>query len=222
LFIHTPLSIPLPDLSTVTINGKRHYTTPEGNVYPSVTTVLSILSDEAIEEWRKRIGEDEAASISTHASGRGTDLHACLESYIKNEEIQFPEDKKSRVRLMFNRLKPILKDVNNVIAQEVALYSDTLKIAGRMDLAATYKNIPSIIDFKGSTKAKKREWITGYFIQGTAYSLMLEERTGVCHEQIVILMSGEDDFSAQVFVGNRKDYIHQLHEVIERFGVEQK
>ena len=80
--------------------------------------------------------------------------------------------------------------------------------------------IPSTIDFKGSTKAKKRDWILGYFIQATAYSLMIEERTGHKTEQIVILMSGETDFSAQVFVDDRKNYIHQLNEVIARYKQE--
>lgn len=216
-FIHTPCPVTLPELSTVTLDGKRHYTTPAGNVYPSVTTVLSILSDAAIEEWRKRVGEDEAKSISEHASGRGTDLHACLEDYLRNQDIIFPDDKKSRVKIMFNRMKKLLIPVGNIIAQETPLYSDKLGIAGRTDLIAEYFKKMSVIDFKGSTKAKKREWVTGYFLQGTAYSLMMEELTGVVAEQIVILMAGEEDFSAQVFIADRKDYIHQLNEVIERY-----
>ena len=31
----------LPELKTKTVDGKRHYVTPEGNHYPSITTVLS-------------------------------------------------------------------------------------------------------------------------------------------------------------------------------------
>lgn len=217
VFNHKPLEISLPELTATQDNGKRHYHTPDGNSYPSVTTVLSILSDAGIEEWRKRVGETEAKAISEHASNRGTNLHACLEDYIKNQDIKFPEDKKSRVKIMFNRLKPILNSVDDVIAQEVPLYSDKLRIAGRTDLIASYKSILSVIDFKGSTKAKKREWILGYFLQGTAYSLMFEERTGIVAEQIVILMSGEIDFSCQVFIGNRNDYIYQLNEVIRQY-----
>ena len=220
IFTHTPVKADLVDLSTITKDGKRHYTTPAGNVYPSVTTVLSVLSDDAIEEWRKRVGEEEAIAISEHASTRGTNLHACLEDYIKNKEIQFPEDNKSKVKIMFNRLKRVLDDVDDVLAQEVCLYSDRLRLAGRCDLIANYKKIPSIVDFKGSTKAKKRDWILGYFIQAAAYSLMFEERTGIRVEQIVILMSGETDFSCQVFVDDRKNYIHQLNEVIVRFAAQ--
>ena len=220
VFTHIPLSNPPPDLECVTTPTARHYVTPDGNRYPSITTVLSILSDEAIEEWRRRVGQEKAAQISEYASNRGTNLHACLEDYIKNKEIIFPNDEKSKVRIMFNRMKRILNDVDDVVAQEIPLYSDKLGIAGRCDLCASYKMIPSTIDFKGSTKAKKRDWILGYFIQATAYSLMIEERTGHKTEQIVILMSGETDFSAQVFVDDRKNYIHQLNEVIARYKQE--
>jgi PD-(D/E)XK nuclease superfamily len=216
-FKHTPLTHSLPELECITTSSGRHYITPVGLRYPSITHVLSVLNSEAIAEWRKRIGLDEATQIAAKAADRGTSLHACIEDYLKNQEITFPTDKKSHVKIMFHRMKSVLADIDNVVAQEVPLYSDTLKIAGRCDLIADYNNIPSVIDFKGSTKAKKREWILGYFIQATAYSLMFEERTGICNEQIVIMLSGEDDFSCQVFVDNRKHYIHQLNEVIERF-----
>jgi genome maintenance exonuclease 1 len=34
----------------------------------------------------------------------------------------------------------------------------------------TYKGAPCIIDFKQSNKPKKKEWITDYFLQLTAYA----------------------------------------------------
>src|ERR1700733_13442295 len=122
VFNHVPPTTPLPDLTAETLPEGRYYTTPENNRYPSVTTILSILSDDAIQAWRDRIGEEEANNISTHAADRGTNLHEILETYIKNQEPVFPEDKKSKVRLMFNRIKRVLNAVDNVIAQEAALY----------------------------------------------------------------------------------------------------
>jgi len=53
------------DLTTETINGKRFYLTPEGNKYPSVTTITSQHNKQSILEWRKRVGEAEANRIST-------------------------------------------------------------------------------------------------------------------------------------------------------------
>jgi hypothetical protein len=216
-FTHLPLQTPLPELSADTTDHGRFYTTPAGNVYPSITTVLSVLSKEHIGKWKEKVGEIQAKEISEHASNRGTELHAILESYLNNEELIFPTDPKSKVRIMFNRMKRVLNNVDNVIAQEVPLYSDELGIAGRCDVIAEWIKKLSIIDFKGSTKAKKVDWISGYFMQATGYSLMFEERTGIKIDQIVILMSGEDDFSCQVFVEDREKFIEPLKETIALF-----
>lgn len=216
-FSHNPLQNPLPELSADTTDNGRYYTTPEGNVYPSITTVLSVLSKEYIGKWKDRVGEVEAKEISEHASNRGTELHATLEAYLKNEELVFPTDPKSKVRIMFNRMKRVLNSVDNIVAQEIPLYSDALGIAGRCDVIAEWNKKLSIVDFKGSTKAKKVDWVTGYFMQATGYSLMFEERTGIKIDQIVILMSGENDFSSQVFVEERAKFIEPLKETIALF-----
>ena len=63
------------ELVTENINGKRYYVTPSGDKYPSITTVLSILSREGIKEWRARVGEEAANAISTKAARRGTNVH---------------------------------------------------------------------------------------------------------------------------------------------------
>ena len=183
MFTHLNLDLNLPELEASTTEDGRTYTTPDGNVYPSITTVLSVLSKDGIQEWQNRVGLEEAERIREHAANRGTDLHQILEDYINNKPVTFPTTK---LKIMFNRMKRPLRNVSDVIAQEVPLYSDALKIAGRCDLIAAYKGINSIIDFKGSGKAKKEEWIQSYFQQATGYSLMFEERTGICIEQIVI------------------------------------
>jgi genome maintenance exonuclease 1 len=217
IFTHVPLAVALPELSADTTTNGRYYTTPEGNVYPSITTVLSVLSKDHIATWKDRVGEVTAKQISEHASNRGTELHAVLESYLKNEDLIFPADPKSKVRIMFNRMKRVLNNVDNVLAQEVPLYSDSLGIAGRCDVIAEWMKQLSIVDFKGSTKAKQVDWIQSYFMQATGYSLMFEERTGIKIDQIVILMSGEDDFSCQVFVEQRDKFIEPLKETIALF-----
>jgi len=47
---------------------------------------------------------------------------------------------------------------------------------------------------------------------------MLEERTGMKAEQIVIFMVSEDDFSCQVFVERRDGYVQQLKDTISIFN----
>ena len=73
------------ELNTINENGKRLYVTPDGEKYPSVTTVLSDYKKDAIIQWRKRVGEQQANKISTQASRRGTKVHKLCEDYLNNE-----------------------------------------------------------------------------------------------------------------------------------------
>ena len=54
-------------LKTETIDGKRHYVTPNGK-YPSVTTVLSYFQKEGIKQWRERDGKEEATRVTVRAA----------------------------------------------------------------------------------------------------------------------------------------------------------
>lgn len=84
-FIHEPVDLGYFDLIAETTDKGRLYTDPDGNKYPSITTVLSILSEEAIQAWRARVGEEEANRISRQASSRGTTVHNIIEKYIAND-----------------------------------------------------------------------------------------------------------------------------------------
>ena len=57
-FIHD--LVKLDELSAKTEEGKRLYQTPQGQSYPSVTTVTGILSKDDIQAWRIRVGEEKA------------------------------------------------------------------------------------------------------------------------------------------------------------------
>ena len=200
------VSIEIPEIKTENINGGRYYVTPTGEKYPSITTVLSILSKKAIMEWRKRVGEAEANKISTKAARRGTNVHQMCEDYLNNKPYitskTMPVDKE-----MFATLKPILdKRINNIHTQEATLYSDYLGVAGRVDCIAEFDGRLSVIDFKTSRKPKKKEWISNYFQQASAYCVMYEERTKIPVDQIVILIA-VDDNEPQVFVEKRDNHI---------------
>ena len=55
-FIHEPVELDYADLKTETKESGRTYLDPDGHTYPSITTVLSILSRDAIIAWRNRVG----------------------------------------------------------------------------------------------------------------------------------------------------------------------
>ena len=201
------------DLETETINGKRFYKTPEGLLYPSVTTITGQHGKDKIIEWRRRVGEEEANRISTKASNRGTKVHKICENYLNNEE-DYARTNPAHIHktmpdtiAMFKSLQPLLDEhVNNIHALEIPLYSHHLKVAGRVDCIAEYDGKLSIIDFKTSGKLKEESWIKGYFMQCSAYAVMYEERTGIPVSQIVIMIAVDSEYP-QVFIKKRNDYI---------------
>jgi len=210
--------IQFDEVETVTLNGKRHYKTPKGN-FPSITTVLSILSRDGIKAWRERVGEKEANRISNQASRRGTNVHSMCEQYVNNEldASEFMPHEKA----MFNSIKPILKErIDNVYAQEMPLWSSYLGVAGRVDCIAEYDGRLSVIDYKTSSKPKKKEWIGSYFQQASAYCVMFEERTGIPIDKIVIVIAVENA-DAQVFVEKRDNHILDCMGTIEKYYKEQ-
>ena len=211
--------VTLPTLKTETINRKRFYVTPEGNKYPSITTVLSSRKKEGLWEWRKRVGNDVANYVARTSAARGTAVHHMCEDYLNNDLDKFKEHKKNfHPWCLFTQLQKFLDNyVNEIYAQECGLYSDKYKVAGRVDCIAEYKNTLSIIDFKTSSKERTDDWNENYYIQASAYAEMFEERTELNTKQIVILVVTEDG-SVQEFVKNKHDYLPMLEESINTWS----
>jgi len=119
-FIHQRVDIGYADLPCETGEKGRNYVTPQGKKYPSITTVLSILSRQKIMEWRKRVGEEEANAISRAAAGRGTSVHTLVEKYLNNEPID--ESAMPNAKAAFRSLQPILDaHVGKIFIQEAPL-----------------------------------------------------------------------------------------------------
>ena len=206
MFNHVQLDREVPKLQQVNENGTRYYVTPEGNKYPSITTVLAAYNIGYIMEWRKRVGEEQANKISRQASGRGTRIHTLCEKYIDNEK---PEFKSPLDQELFNRFKPTLHRINNVYAQELRMYSDHLRIAGTVDCVAEFDGVLSVIDFKTAKRAKNKEDIENYFMQCSAYAIMFEEQFGIPVAQTVVAIAVDDD-EPQVFVEKRNTHVKRL------------
>jgi|TARA_X000001388_G_scaffold71689_1_gene61715 genome maintenance exonuclease 1 len=205
MFKHT--LVEFDELETITEDKKRFYLTPEGNKYPSVTTVCSLATIDSIKKWRKRVGNEQANKISSKASSRGTKVHKLVEDYVNNKELDF-ENVLPVNLFMFKQIKPILDTyLENVYAIECPLYSDYLETAGRVDCIGTFKGKPAIIDFKTANKRKQRSWIHNYFMQEAAYAVMFEERTKIPISRIVTVIAVEQD-EPQLFIEKRDDYIN--------------
>lgn len=206
-FTHETMDLGYDDLVADTRPSGRTYITPDGSRYPSITTVLSILSEEAIAKWRARVGDEEANRIGQRASGRGTLVHSIVERYLLNEDTT---DFLPHIRQSLENLRPILDNrVGTIYGLEVPLYSSHLGLAGRCDCIAQFDGVPSIVDFKTSKRVKKHENISNYFAQMSGYAVMWEERTGMPIVNTVIIMD-VDDHEPLVFKEHRDNYIKLL------------
>ena len=205
-----------PILETKTVDKKRFYVTPEGKEYPSITTVLSPRNKEGLMKWRKKVGNDVATHIANKAAVRGSKVHKMCEDYLNGLDME-KHKKDFLPYCLFNELKnQTFDNINGVIGQELVLYSDKYKVAGRTDLIANYKGELSIVDFKTSTNERKDSYNENYYIQTSAYAEMFEELTGQPINQIVILVVTENG-SVQEFIKDKQEYIPLLEETLEEW-----
>ncbi len=200
------------------IDGRRVYITPAGNTYPSITSILGRQPKSGIEEWRKKVGEEEAQRVMKESSELGTQVHNLCEQYLYNLPLKcdYPEESIS----VFNRLRFILGNVDNIYGLELPLHSDILRVAGTADCIAEYNGVLSVIDFKTSRKTKKEEWIEDYYIQAFFYAAAFYEMTGAIPEQVVILIAVRDSFEIQVFkkpIADLEIYIDKLLKIMKRY-----
>ena len=194
-------------------SGSRLYETPDGNSYPSVTTVTGLLNQKAIQEWRARVGEKVANEISNRAATRGTRVHQLCEDYLSNKDVSVDMFDHA----MWKSFQPILDGIDNVHALETPLYSDHLAVAGTVDCIAEYNGRLSIIDFKTSKRKKSKDQIKNYFMQCSAYAVAFEELTGIPVDTLVILMAVDDE-DPIVFVEKRDDHIADFISLREDYG----
>lgn len=184
-------------------DGTRQYRTPGGDLYYSATTMLKVMDDGAIGDWKKRVGEEEAERIVSDAATRGSRFHEICEWYIRDEmagKIIEP-----RHGALFNRARPHINKFSEIVAVEYPLFSDRVQAAGTVDLVGTISQKFTIGDFKSAryagigTKWGKKK-IFKYLLQTAFYGLMWEERYGQTPEQACIIMASEYDSACQCII----------------------
>ena len=209
-FIHKDLDTQLDSLSSMQRGGLRLYEAPSGKLLPSVTTVVGFEKQAFFAEWRRKNPKE-----SRRVLNRGNKLHDAIEKYLNNEE-NFLDKLGPNEYILFEQLLPELNSIDNITCQEVALWSDMLELAGRVDCIGEYNGKMSVIDFKGSTRNKRKEDIDNYFMQATAYAIMWQERTGIKIDNIAILMSCEDG-TVSVFESSPMKHTRDLFQCIQDY-----
>ena len=209
-----------PDLEVHNLNGMRFYEAPDGLKYPSITTVIGKQpgKQKGLQDWRERIGEEQARIVSGKAARRGTAFHNICEDYLNGvEDISHHKEKNFLAYCMFGEMKSHLDEkIKHVVLQEQTRYSPKYKVAGRCDFIGVYADTLAVVDFKTTTTPKKEEWIDDYFIQCTAYASMYEEHTDINIDDIVVMMVAEDG-QVQIFEKKAADYLPKLETMMDDF-----
>ena len=211
-------------VSRTTVDGKRHYSLPDGTKVPSVTTILDATKPDekkkALADWRRRVGTVQAQAISTEASGRGTRMHKWLETYVKEGELGLPGtnpfSRQSHSMANIIVFEGLANNVSEFWGVEVPVYYSGL-YAGTTDCIGIWKSSPAIMDFKQTNKPKKKEWIDDYFIQLAAYAMahnntyQTDIKTGV-----ILMCSASEPHLYQEFVIEKSEFEHWTDQWLRR------
>jgi len=219
MFNHLNNKFEFPKLEEVKVNGQRYYKV-EDDLFPSVTTILSIQNNEGLQKWRERIGEEVANFESRRAAKRGNGFHKICETYLNNQDIS--DHRKNVLSYgLFNLVKNEIERIDNIHGLETTLHSKQYKIAGRTDCIAEFDGMLSVIDFKSANRPRAEDLLEKHSIQETAYAIMWEELTNVPIEQIVTIVACENGDS-QTVINKPTFFVKKLEECINEFRIYEK
>ena len=201
------------------IDDKRHYEIGTTKL-PSVTTILSATMPEekrkSLDAWKQRVGNVEAQKVVTTAANRGTSMHTILEHYITGQHYLDLTDVGKNAHSMAQTVfeKGIKDKISEYYATEATLFYPDL-YAGATDMVAVHEGKDSIIDFKQTNKAKRREWIEDYCLQLSAYAMAHNTVHGTDIQKGVIMMCTPDNYY-QEFIIEGEELKKYMHEFLKR------
>lgn len=201
---YRPLPDPLPEIEQVTdeSTGRRSYRVPGDAYYPSVTTVLgATASMEPILDWKNSVGADVARHIAGTQAAIGTEVHERLSMYVRGlnawKGYASEWDRPIDVRGHYDQLVAYAcSRLAEVVASEAPVWSDTLSVAGSVDLIAVLDGTwgdasgkRAVVDFKCLRSTPAPDKTASYLAQCAAYAVMWTERTGQAVDRIVVAQS---------------------------------
>ena len=207
-----------PTTNRETIDGLRHYVLDKEKL-PSVTTILDATQSaekrESLQRWKERVGEEHAEKIKDQAAERGTAMHKILEKYIIDVGyVDLTNVGKDAHNMAIQIIQSGLINVTEFYGTECTLHYPGL-YAGQTDLVGVHKGKDAIIDFKQTNKPKKREWISDYFSQLSAYAMAHNFIYKTKIEKGVIMMCSKDNFY-QEFVVEGLEFQKYKHNFLRR------
>lgn len=155
----------------------------DGIPYYSVTSILgatkAICMQNILDSWSTRLeldyGAKKAKKKRVLPTKVGSYTHLVIEYQLKNIHKPLRDFNRSIAKYF----KPVLNDIDEVIAIEFPVYSTTLGFAGTVDAIVKMKDgRVLILDHKTASKKKTKSGIKDYNLQVAAYALAYHEMTG--------------------------------------------
>jgi len=180
------------------INDERHYDIGQEKL-PSVTTILqatqSAEKKKILEDWKNRVGADNAENIKNEAANRGSIMHRIIEGHLLGQRHADLSDQGILAGTMAQTIidEGLEGFMDEIWGTEITLYYPKL-YAGASDLAGIYEGRESIMDFKQSNRPKQKAWITDYFLQLAAYATAHNQVHGTSINSGTILMCTKDNY----------------------------
>lgn len=176
-----------------------HIYEKDGNKYPSVTTVLSLIdTDESLLQWANIMGfrKRSISQIKNDALELGTKTHSALQYLVDPESCDEPEYDKNpmtryKIEKSISNFKRLFADIKfETIFTEKTLFDDDRLYAGTCDWFVKINDKNMLIDFKTSKKPYHN-----YKFQLGGYMGLIEKNTGFAVDMGAILQCNDSGAS---------------------------
>ena len=184
---------------------------------PSVTTILGATKDmRQLNNWRRRVGEDEANRIMNQASTVGTEMHKVLEYHLTGQGYYNDMEEGAKPRMMAKTILDNIK-LDEVWGNEISLEYKN-KFAGTCDLTAVAYGKPSIVDWKQANRPKKEEWVEDYKLQLGAYYLAHTTNYGPIEQGVISICTSDLQYQEfKLSEADLKEYGEKFLQRLEQF-----
>lgn len=146
-------------------------------LYPSVTEVLKVVEKSYLDNWRRKVGAQEADILLRNASAFGTRVHTTAQQVALGEETEPDMELYALAVRSF-----LLEHVDEVLATEIELVSTKFKFGGTPDLYCRLKDGSlAVVDYK-TTSQLSRE----HGLQTAAYALLCREHEMKVNRRLVV------------------------------------
>src|SRR5210317_1513509 len=170
-----------------------------------------------LDNWRRRVGEEEADKIMRQASTIGTEMHQVLEYTLNGQGYFNAMEEGTKPRMMAKTILDNIK-LEEIWGNEISLEYQN-KYAGTCDLTAVAYGKPSIIDWKQANKPKKEEWVEEYKLQLGAYYLAHTANYGPIEQGVISICTRDLQYQEfKLSEPDLKEYGEKFLEKVEQYN----